>query len=182
MSEIIRPGHEVRPSPESHHGKERHVTSEQERHHLKENQAEIQRQVEAHAVSGKEIAGKTAERPTEHPHHRVTKEIKELTFSRKLVRIRKRLSLPDRALSGVIHQPTVERVSEVVGKTIARPSGLLGGGIAAFFGTFGLLYVTRQYGYEFNYLAFVLLFVAGFALGATIEIVVFAIKHRNSYE
>lgn len=79
--------------------------------------------------------------------------------------IRSKLSKPDKTFSKVIHNKTVESVSEVSSKTIARPSGLLGGGICALLGSAYLLYMTKHYGFEYNYFVFFLLFVGGFFVG-----------------
>lgn len=180
MSEHLRPGHEVQPNAEQHHGKERHVGSHEKEHHLEKHKGELERQVESHAKSAAEVAAKVSETNSHEPHsHHISKDIKNLTFNRNMVRIRKRLSAPNKVLSKVIHQPTVERVSEAAGQTIARPSGLFGGGLFAFLGTLALLYITRKYGYEFNYLVFFMLFVGGFAFGAVLELLYKAFKQRN---
>ncbi len=131
-------------------------------------------------MPGAEVFSSVGEKNTREPsQHHVTKDIKKLTFNRTLTRVRKRENVAERTLSRVIHQPSVERVSEAAGRTVARPSGILGGGILAFVGTLALLYITRKYGYEFNYLVFIMLFVAGFALGAVIELLGFALRNKK---
>lgn len=110
----------------------------------------------------------------------VSRELKEMGFRRTLTGARLRMKAPARAFSKMIHQPVVERVSELAAPTVARPSGILGGGIAAFLGSGTLLYISRHYGYNYNYLVFILLFVAGFVAGMTIELVVRAILRRKA--
>ena len=111
----------------------------------------------------------------------INRELRKITYKRELRHIQRRESAPDRALSKVIHQPVVRAVSEAAGRTVSRPSGLLGGGIVAFIGTTGYLYVAKHYGFEYNYLIFIGLFIGGFAIGLGFELIawlVLAAKRR----
>lgn len=93
--------------------------------------------------------------------------------------IRRKLPTPQRALSQVIHQPVVRAVSEGAGRTVSRPSGLLGGGITAFTGTTLYLYLAHHIGFSYNYGVFVLLFAGGFILGLVIELLVNLVLSRR---
>jgi hypothetical protein len=92
-----------------------------------------------------------------------------MTFARTLTRTRKRLNGTERTLSRIIHNPTVDRVSEVASKTVARPPALLGGAITAFFGSIALLFIVKRFGYEYNYTLFFILFVGGYVIGVVSE-------------
>jgi hypothetical protein len=96
--------------------------------------------------------------------------LKQLGLKRELKQIRRSLPAADRALSHVIHQPVIRAVSEVTGKTLSRPSGLLGGGILAFVGTAGYYYLARHIGFTYNYTIFFELFIGGFAVGLFLEL------------
>ena len=48
---------------------------------------------------------------------------------------------------------------------------MLGGAFFAAIGSSLLLWTTKRYGYEYNYLAVVLLFATGMVLGLTIELI-----------
>ncbi len=130
----------------------------------------LQEQVEQQAVSGKEIT--IGER--ESTHHDspigVQRELKADAYKRSLQKIRKELPWPDRALSKLTHQPYIEAISEFSGKTIARPSGILGGGVISTLGSGALLYIAKHYGFKYNFLAFLILFMAGFAVGLIVEL------------
>ena len=78
----------------------------------------------------------------------------------------------DRALSRIIHQPVVSRLSEGVGQSLTRPSGLLGGSLVAFLGSSGYLYLARHIGFTYNYSVFWLLLVGGFVFGIGLEMLV----------
>jgi len=103
----------------------------------------------------------------------VNRELKKVTLRRELQHIRRKLPASQRALSRVIHQPAIRVVSEGVGKTASRPSGLLGGGIVALLGTSSYLYLAKHIGFKYNYGVFLALFVAGFALGIALEFLVY---------
>ena len=102
----------------------------------------------------------------------VNSELKAITYNRELKNIRRKLAPSERALSKVIHQPVVRVVSEVAGKTISRPSGILGGSVLAFLGTLSYAYLAHHIGFEYNYSVFLLLFVGGFALGLILELII----------
>jgi hypothetical protein len=117
------------------------------------------------------------------PNTNVNRELKQITLRRELQQIRRRLPATQRALSKVIHQPAVRVTSEVVGKTVSRPSGILGGGLVALIGTSGYLYLAHHAGFAYNYTVFLLLFVGGFILGLVLEFLVYlATTHRRSHD
>lgn len=99
------------------------------------------------------------------------KELKKQSYDRTMKQVRSKLPAAERGLSKVIHQPLVNSISEVSGKTALRPSGVLGGSICAFLGSLGLLYVSKHYGFTYNYLMLFLFFVGGFFVGLLIEAV-----------
>jgi hypothetical protein len=106
-------------------------------------------------------------------------ELKDITLKGELKHIRKRLNRRDQLVSKVIHQPVVRVLSDVSSKTITRPSGLLGGGIVAFVGTSSYYLFTKHVGIKYNYLIFVMLFVAGFALGLFIEVLLWSVHSKK---
>lgn len=114
----------------------------------------------------------------------ITRELKAITVQRELTHIRRKLSAPQRALSKLIHQPAIRAVSETAGKTVSRPSGLLGGSLVAFLGTTSYLYVAKHYGYKYNYLLFFILFFGGFVIGLILELLVHlaTASHRRSHD
>lgn len=124
-----------------------------------------------------------AEKPSqEPPAAMVNRELRQITLRRELKSIRRRLPAPQRVLSHVIHQPAIRAVSEVTGRTVSRPSGLLGGGLVALLGTSGYLYLARHIGFEYNYSVFLLLFAAGFVIGLCLELAVYLILSRRKSE
>jgi hypothetical protein len=84
----------------------------------------------------------------------ITFELKEIAYQRLLTRARRHLPTYSRAMSKIIHQPAVDAVSEAVGKTVGRPSGIIGGGLMALIGTSIYYYLARHYGYSYNSFVF----------------------------
>lgn len=99
-------------------------------------------------------------------------DTKKISANRQLKGLQRQLPPVQRALSKVIHQPFVSAVSESAGKTVSRPSGLLGGGLLAFVGSSIYVYLAYHMGFTANYLVWLLLFFGGFVLGVFIEVIV----------
>ena len=109
----------------------------------------------------------------------VNADLKNIKYKRTLQSVRKDLKPTERVLSKVIHNQTVDTVSEAAGKTIARPSGFLTGAIFAFVGSSIYLWVTKHYGYQYNFLFFAMLFAAGFVIGLLVELML-RLAHRKA--
>ncbi len=131
---------------------------------------EARKTIESEALSGKESLPGTGE--TEDSQQTITKAEKTRTYKMTMNRMQSQLSRPSRAFSKFLHNPLVEKSSAVVGTTVARPSGILGAGVAGFLGISLVLFFARRNGFEItnSYTLVVLLFVGGWALGIAIEI------------
>jgi len=113
-------------------------------------------------------------------HHYITRKIKADQYKQTLTAIRLGLSKPQRLLSTVIHQPVIEQLSELGAKTIARPSGILGGASFALFGSIFVLAIAHHIGFQVPNTIFIMLFVLGFFAGLASEIVVTFIHRVRS--
>lgn len=113
------------------------------------------------------------------PAPRLDRSVKNAAYKKELSRIRKHLSGPEKSFSKVIHNPTMEKINSVGSKTVARPSGLLGGGIFAFLGTLLIYIMSRYYGFEYNFFFFLGLMAAGFFIGLCVEILVYPLIKRS---
>lgn len=133
------------------------------------------------AVSGTETpAGATGETTSQRQHFGVHKALKIDAYHKVLGSAQKRLSAPDRAFSKLIHNKTIEAVSDVTAKTVARPSGLLGGGIAALIGSAWITYVATNAGFRYNYTVFFMLLGAGFLVGICLELLAKPFTRKSS--
>ena len=109
----------------------------------------------------------------------INRELKSIGLRRELKHARETLSPADKLLSVAIHQDAVRVVSDAVGRTVSRPTGLLGGGIVAFAGTLIYTLMAHHIGLSYNYFVFILLFVAGYVIGTLVEVLFWAIRHRS---
>lgn len=139
----------------------------------------IEQTAESSNPVAEHVAQETAQAAPQSTH--VNQELKTITLRRELQHIRRQLPAPDRVLSKVIHQPVVRATSEAVGNSLSRPSGLLGGGLVAFIGSASYLYLAKHIGFSYNYLLFFFLFIAGFALGLFLELLVWAATARRRH-
>lgn len=94
--------------------------------------------------------------------------------------IQRQLPIHDRTLSKVIHQPVIEAVSNAAEGTVARPSGLLFGGLLSLISSSIVLYICRHYGYEYNSLIGIASFAGGFIAGIILEMGYKLISIRRS--
>lgn len=143
----------------------------------------IRSSVEKQAESGKE----TLKRQTADQENTkdvgpaiIDRTVKRKAYKKELQRVRTHLPKSQRTLSKVIHNPTVEAVSEVGSRTVARPSGLLGGGIAAFVGTIALVLISRHYGFTYNFFVYIALLAGGFLVGLIFELIIRGLRKGKS--
>ncbi len=148
------------------------------RHEHQENLETIRRSIEANAEKSESIKIDTSEtNSTESNPHFVSSSMRNYTLNQSLKSIRRNLSPTEKQFSHIIHNQVVDQVSEVTAKTIARPSGLLVGGIAAFCSSVAVMVICRYFGYEYNYFIGIAAFIAGFALGLVLE-AIYKLSHR----
>jgi len=188
MAEKLRSSHEYDPSlyeDLEHQQQEAHSNLQEKGRQAHHEHAENIEHIRAKAEHEAERAHKTSEQlkepskaETDQPML-VNRELKQMAYRRTLKRARSHLPAPARAFSKVIHHPAVEAVSEVAGATVARPSGVLAGGITAFLGSSLFLWIARHYGYEYNFLLFAALFVGGFMIGLIIELILRLVSSRR---
>lgn len=103
------------------------------------------------------------------PIKKASADQKKAAYKRTLKTIQKDMSPASRTFSKVIHNPVVEKTSEVVGNTIARPAPLLAGSLAALILTAIVYIVARYYGYVLSGFEWIATFIIGWAIGMIID-------------
>jgi len=177
------PEHLAHSSPEvghiEHQGKQlehNEVSKEQVERQQHEMLKQAEAVIKAEAEPMRDMAAETADQATTTTPY-TGREVRAHTYKHNMQRVRRHLSAPDKVLSKMIHNPIVDKVSEVSGKTVARPSGMLGGGLCAFLATSILVSYTRHNGVTYNYGVFIVFFVGGYLVGMTIELLL-SLTHR----
>lgn len=178
------------PSPESHRSPEKHAeaehTPEKQAHAKKEHEPKshekktdlesIKKSIESSAVSGKEysVGEKGSTNESDSPTN--TKELKKSAYRKVIKQAQAHLNKTEKSFSKFIHKPTVEKVSDVSAKTIARPTGLLFGSIFAFLASSAFYYISKRSGFEYNYFVFIAVFIGGYFFGLLVEMFSWLLK------
>ena len=98
----------------------------------------------------------------------LTKKDIEASYKKTLANVQDQLSAPSRAFSKVIHNPVVEKTSDAIGNTIARPNLIISGALGAI-ASIAVYFIAKRYGYLLSGSETIILFVAGWSIGAVIE-------------
>jgi hypothetical protein len=160
--------------------RERAAAAEQARAEKSQQNLELLRQAaKQEAKEAQELSHEKQSEPDADALFGMQQDMKDTAYKRTLANTQRKLPKAAREFSKVVHNEAVERVSAVSGQTVARPSGLLGGGLCAFLGSLALLYYSKHYGFHYNYLMIVFLFVGGFAIGALLELAVWSVYSRR---
>lgn len=130
---------------------------------------EAHKTAEKEAVSGKEHASSTEKQHQREPVHR---NLKKQTYKATMQRVEAKLPAYQRRFSQVINNDTVDAVSNVASRTVARPSALLGGSVVAFLALIVFTFYANSLGFEVSSGSFVIFVLLGWALGLMVEAVI----------
>lgn len=162
---------------ESHSGKhiEREkVDYEHESKKQESGEQSARKSVEKLALSGKEHTPKSAESGRKSAPPR---GIKKQNYQITMKRVESKLPGYQRAFSKFIRQDTVDAVSNVAGKTVARPSGIMGAGIFAFVGLTIIYFFANKIGFTLSGTEFILFLLFGWIFGIALEYIYKSIKY-----
>ncbi len=113
---------------------------------------------------GAEKKGKeTSKSPARHGV--VSKKQRTASYEKQLKTLQAELPPTQRAFSKVIHNPIVEKTSEVVGSTVARPNAILAGAVVAFFAVLTVYLIAKHFGYVLSGFETIGAFIVGWVLG-----------------
>lgn len=114
--------------------------------------------------AGSSEKAKKAE-PTIKRRGSISKKQKEASFKRQMKEIQAKEPPVSRAFSKVIHNKAVEKTSDVVGSTIARPNAILAGAFTAFVLTLAVYVTAKIIGYELSGFETIAAFIIGWVIG-----------------
>lgn len=135
----------------------------------RESPEKLQERAEQAAQSGERIAAAHFENAASESPMPLGRGLEDHAYKQNLRRAQKSMSAPQRQFSQFIHKRGVETASNIGGATVARPSGLLAGGLFSVLSSLAILYICRHYGYEYNFLVGLVSFAGGFILGILVE-------------
>lgn len=168
--EATKPHHETREAAaESHRKVAEHLNrkSSESAHHRSEK-SHAESAVEKAKKAEEVLANLHSESKENSPTH-TNHTLRSHSFTRIMSKTRKQLKPTDRVFSKVIHNPIVDQVSEGLGKTVYRPSGVIGAGVVSFIGLSIVLYYAKTNGFEMPPSLLLLLISAGFVSGWLVE-------------
>ena len=105
--------------------------------------------------------------PAEKRHNRLhgVKPGSDAAFKLEMNEARKAMSAPSRTFSKFIHNKAVEKTSEAVGSTIARPNAMLAGSLFALILTAAIYFWARWAGYPLSGFETIGAFIIGWLVG-----------------
>jgi hypothetical protein len=130
--------------------------------------AERLKQEAMESAVSREAGGAEKKRPSDSPARRrggISKTEKKASYKKHMKDVQRELSPGSRAFSKVIHNPIVEKTSEVVGGTVARPNAVLAGAISAFILTLAVYVIARTIGYTLSGFETIAAFIIGWVIG-----------------
>lgn len=130
------------------------------RHEALEQASKIDREREQKEVAERQPS--PAERRKDGP---IGKSERDASFNATMREVQGQMSAPSRAFSKVIHNKTVEKASEVVGSTVARPNAILSGAVFAFVLTLAVYLVAKNLGYPLSGFETIGAFILGWVIG-----------------
>ena len=134
---------------------EQHEKLDNARHEVLE-QAEASQTVETEKPSAPETP------------RQITKDDRTASYQKTMKKMQSELPPASRAFSKVIHNPAVEKASEAIGNTVARPNLIIAGALGAIASVI-VYFVARHYGYVLSGSETIILFGCGWVIGAIIE-------------
>lgn len=135
------------------------------------------------ALSSRETKPGHREETEREPHHAPSpsRKQKAAEYDKTMKGVRSQLSKPSRSFSKAIHQPTVEKASDVVGASVARPNAILAGSFTAFVAVLGLYLWAWHVGFRLTGFEFIGAFAIGWIIGMLLDLLRVAFKrHRIS--
>lgn len=116
-----------------------------------------------------EAGGKETNKPKSQtaPSRRMVIGKKQLdkSYKQTMKQVQNELPTSSRAFSKVIHNKAVEKASDAVGNTIARPNAMLAGAVAAFILTLITYTIAKTIGYKLSGFETIGSFILGWIIG-----------------
>ncbi len=133
------------------------------------------------------IEKSSAEREHKQPAHTknkrhgvISKKEKEASFKKHLSRVQKEMPAGSRTFSKFIHNKGIEKASDLIGSTVARPDAILSGAVVAFILVLAVYVVAKTFGYVLSGFETIAAFVIGWILGIVYDYLKTIITGRSS--
>jgi hypothetical protein len=108
---------------------------------------------------------KGGDNPTPRRRGGISKKEKNASYKKHMKQVQAELPAPERAFSKVIHTPVVEKSSEFIGATVARPNAILSGAVVAFLLVLAVYLIAKNLGYVLSGFETIGAFIIGWVIG-----------------
>ena len=108
---------------------------------------------------------KEASVPAKRRHGVVSKKERNASYKQHMKQLQSELTPAQRGFRKVIHNPVVEKTSEALGSTVARPNAILAGAVVAFVAVLAVYLVAKHYGYTLSGFETIAAFIVGWVIG-----------------
>ncbi len=125
----------------------------------------LEQAVSVEAGSAEKQRREPASSPAKRRHGVVSKKEKDASYKHHMKQLQSELKPTQRAFSKFIHAPFIEKTSEAVGATVARPNAILSGAMVAFFLVLAVYVIAKFYGYQLSGFETIGAFIAGWVIG-----------------
>lgn len=130
---------------------------------------EVDKALDRHEKERTEKDALTRQEKQRDTQPRNTKKTRVIAFNKQMKQIRSEMSPVGRTFSKFIHAKPVEKASEAIGSTVARPNAILAGSAAAFLLTAALYTWARYVGYPLSGFETIGAFILGWLVGIIID-------------
>lgn len=151
---------------ERHEAIKNALEREERKHKEKHSEREILAKAKELAGDADEAAAKEHETaPAARRTGPINKKQLASSFKSQMKYAQAEMSPSERAFSKVIHNKAIEKSSDFIGSTIARPNAMLSGSIAAFIGITVLYFIAKYYGFQLSGFETIAAFILGWIIG-----------------
>jgi hypothetical protein len=153
-----------------------------EQHHKNRNQESLESvrsDAVDKAVSTKEKQTAVERSPAEKRGTLLSRQHREASFKRQMDSIQPHLSKSEQKVSRLIHNKAVEKTSDALGSTLARPNALFAGSVAAFLLVTLVYLLAKYYGYPLSGFETIAAFLIGWALGLIYDYVQLLVRGKR---
>lgn len=109
-----------------------------------------------------------------------TKKQREASYKHTMKHIQSEMSVPARAFSKFIHHTVIEKTSDAVGSTLARPNAIFAGSLTALVLVSGVYVTAKIFGYRLSGFETIGAFILGWIIGLVYDYVRFMALGRRS--
>jgi Ca2+-dependent lipid-binding protein len=113
-------------------------------------------------------------------HGVISKKEKDKAFKNRMKQVQQELPVGSRAFSKLIHTKPIEKASDTLGSTIARPDAILSGAVAAFILVLLVYVIAKLFGYVLSGFETIGAFLIGWALGIVYDYLKIIITGKTS--